>query len=257
MTDKMLGEVESGIGWLTINNPERHNAVSLEMAAKGAEIIAQFSADQAVRVIVIRASGDKAWMSGADIGDFNPKAGAAPRTGSGFNFYEAVYDCAKPVVAALKGYTMGGGVALACACDLRIAATDSVIAIPAGRLGIAYPPNFLRWVIDTIGLPNTKEMLFTGRRYSADDALRMGFANRLVEPDALASATLEYAQSIADSAPLSVRANKETMREVVKDALHWNEVRIAELGALCKNSADFAEGRLSFAEKRKPVFRGE
>lgn len=257
MIAKMLAEIEDGIGWLTINNPERHNAVSLEMGALGADIIAQFSTDAAVRVIVIRATGDKAWMSGADIGDFTPKPDANPRTTTGFAFYESVYECAKPVVAAMKGYTMGGGVALACACDLRIAATNSIVAIPAGKLGIAYPANFLRWVVDTIGLPNTKEMLFTGNRYGAEDTLRMGLVNQLVAPDDLASVTLEYARTIAQNAPLSVRANKETMRCIVQDSPHWDLARIAELNEMCKNSWDHSEGRSAFAQKRAPVFRGE
>ena len=257
MTEKMLADVQDGIGWLTINNPERHNAVSIEMCQAGAEIMARFSADNSVRVVVIRAAGQKAWMSGGDIGDFTPKPGDAPRPADSFAFYNSVYDCAKPVVAALKGYTMGGGVALACACDLRIVATDSVFAIPAGKLGIAYPPHFLRWVIDTIGLANTKEMLFTGRRYNADEAFLLGLANCLVQPEALVSTTVEYAQSIAANAPLSIRANKETMRHVVHDPSNWDKSRIAELNAMCKSSSDFAEGRRAFAEKRKPIFRGE
>ena len=259
MTDKMLGEVEGGIGWLTINNPERHNAVSLEMAARGTELIAELSADKTVRVIVIRAAGEKAWMSGADIGDFNPKAdgSAAPRRPDGLAFYDAVYNCAKPVIAAIKGYCMGGGVALACACDLRICATDSIIAIPAGKLGISYPANFVRWLQDTIGMPNTKEMLFTGRRYTADEALRIGLANRLVAPDALASAAQEYAQSIAENAPLSVLANKEIIGVTSKDPSGWDQARLRTLSETTRNSADFAEGRKAFAEKRKPVFRGE
>ena len=257
MTDKILADVQDGIGWLTINNPERHNAVSIEMGQAGAEIMARFSANTSVRVIVIRATGEKAWMSGGDIGDFTPKPGDAPRPTDGFAFYNSVYECAKPVVAALKGYTMGGGVALACACDLRIVATNSVFAIPAGKLGIAYPPHFLRWVIDTIGLANTKEMLFTGRRYNSDEALRMGLVNCLVQPEALVHTVLEYAQSIVDNAPLSIRANKETMRHVVQDPSRWDKSRIAELNSICKNSSDFAEGRRAFAEKRKPVFRGE
>ena len=259
MTDKMLGEVEGGIGWLTINNPERHSAVSLEMAARGTELIAELSADKTVRVIVIRAAGEKAWMSGADIGDFNPKAdgSAAPRRPDGLAFYDAVYNCAKPVIAAIKGYCMAGGVALACACDLRICATDSIIAIPAGKLGISYPANFVRGLQDTIGMPNTKEMLFTGRRYTADEALRIGLANRLVAPDALASAAQEYAQSIAENAPLSVLSNKEIIGVTSKDPSGWDQARLRTLSETTRNSADFAEGRKAFAEKRKPVFRGE
>src|ERR1700730_9215013 len=124
MSDKMLATVEDGIGRWTINNPERRNAVSVDMALRGVEIVAEFSTDPAIRAIVISGAGDKAWMSGADLDDFDTKVGGSVATAnprrSGLAFYDAVYDCKKPVIAAIHGYCMGGGVALACACDLRI-----------------------------------------------------------------------------------------------------------------------------------------
>jgi enoyl-CoA hydratase/carnithine racemase len=259
MTEKMLAKAENGIGWLTINNPERRNAVSVDMALRGADIIAEFSADPDVRAIAICGAGDKAWMSGADLGDFDSKLGDGtaerPRR-SGLTFYKAVYDCKKPVIAAIHGYCLGGGVALACACDLRIAATDAVFAIPAGRLGVGYPPDFTRWMVETLGVPNTKEILFTAKRYSVDEALRMNLVNRVVAPSELDAFTRDYVGTIAANAPLSVLASKLVVREVAKHPAGWDEALCHALVDACRNSQDFAEGRRAFAEKRNPVFRG-
>jgi enoyl-CoA hydratase/carnithine racemase len=259
MTETMLADVADGVGWLTINNPERRNAVSVDMALRGAEIMTEFAADPAVRAIAICGAGDKAWMSGADLGDFDAKqrdsAEQKPRR-SGLAFYKAVYDCRKPVIAAIHGYCLGGGVALACACDLRIAATDAVFAIPAGRLGIAYPPDFTRWMVETIGVPNSKEILFTAKRYSATDALRIGLVNQVVDLTEFDVFARDYARTIAANAPLSLLASKLVVREVAAHPAGWDEALCRDLVEACRNSQDFAEGRRAFAEKRNPVFRG-
>ena len=260
MTEKMLARVEDSIGWLTINNPERRNAVSIDMALRGADIIAEFSAEPTVRAIAICGAGDKAWMSGADLDDFGKKLGNGIATDkprrSGVGFYDAVYNCRKPIIAAIHGYCMGGGVALACACDLRIAATDSIFAIPAGRLGIGYPPNFTRWIVETIGVPNTKEILFTAKRYSAEEALRMNLVNRVVAPADLDAYIRDYVGAIARNAPLSLLASKLVIRDVAMHPTGGDDAICQALVDACRNSQDFAEGRRAFAEKRNPVFRG-
>jgi len=259
MTDKMLAKVENSIGWLTINNPERRNAVSIEMALLGLNIITEFSADSAVRAIVIVGAGDKAWMAGADLEDFGTKSGqvAEQPKRSGLAFYDAVYGCKKPVVAAIQGFCLGGGVALACACDLRLAATNAVFGIPAGRLGVGYPANFTRWIVDTVGCPNTKEILFTARRYTADEALHIGLVIRVVAPSDLDAFTRDYVASIVESAPLSLLASKLITREVAAHPAGWDEALCNSITEACRNSGDFAEGRRAFAEKRKPIFRGK
>ncbi|HWL04007.1 MAG TPA: enoyl-CoA hydratase [Xanthobacteraceae bacterium] len=256
MTDRMLAEVADGIGWLTFNHPERRNAISLEMAQAGADIIDRFEADPDVRVIVLKGNG-KAWVSGADIGEQEkPPENTDPRQRPGLAFYEGVRACRKPVVAMIHGYCMGGGVALACACDLRIVADDAVFAIPAGRLGIAYRPQFVEWVVETVGVPATKEILFTARRYNAAEALRIGLANRLVAAAELEAFTRDYAGGIAGNAPLSVHANKGIISEIAKGPAARDLARCEELAAICARSEDLAEGRRAFLEKRQPVFRG-
>ena len=260
MTDKILSEVENGVGWLTFNNPERRNAVSLDMALRVSEVMEEFTADESVRVIVLKGAGGKAWVSGADISEFEKRRANAEQAHgyqrNSLSMYEAVHDCPKPVIAMIQGYCMGGGMALACACDLRICATDAVFAIPAARLGIGYRANFTRWVVETVGAPTAKEILYTARRYPAEEALRIGLANRVVPPDELENYTRDYVKTIVENAPLSLRATKGIVNEVLKSPSEWNMELCLSLVDACSNSEDFAEGRKAFMEKRKPAFKG-
>jgi enoyl-CoA hydratase len=258
MTDKMLASVENGIGWLTINNPERRNALSMEMASRGADIIDDFTADTAVRVIVIKGAGDKAFQAGADISEFEKRrdTGPAPGQRGGFQFFETVRDTPKPTIAMIRGYCFGGGVALAAACDLRIVADDAVFAITAGKLGLAYPPKFTRWIVEAVGVATTKEILYTARRYKADEALRIGLATRLVPAAELEAFTREYVRAIVANAPLSVRASKGIIGEVLKTPADWDMAVCESLMKECTGSEDAAEGHKAFLEKRPAVFRG-
>ncbi len=260
-TDKMLAEKADGIGWMTFNNPARRNATSLEMWQAIADILDDFGADPAVRVVVMRGAGDKAFVSGADISQFEEQRADAEAAAR----YNAVAEGArvamaaleKPLIAMIRGYCLGGGVAIAMAADMRFAAEDSSFGIPAARLGIAYGFGYLRKLVDLVGPAYAKEILLTARRFSAEEALRIGLVNRVVPVAELEATVLEVCAAIVDNAPLSIVANKATIDEVAKDAGARDMARIEELGRICFDSADYTEGRRAFMEKRKPVWRGE
>jgi enoyl-CoA hydratase/carnithine racemase len=259
MTDKILANVENNIGWLTFNNPERRNSVSLDMALRVSEVMEEFGANPDVRAIVLKGDA-KAWVSGADISEFeNKRSNAEQAHGyqrNSLSMYEAVHDCPKPVIAMVQGYCLGGGVALACACDIRIASKNAQFGIPAGRLGIGYRPNFTRWVVETVGAPTAKEILYTARRYSGEEALQIRLVNRLTEDSELESFTRDYVKAIAENAPLSARATKGVVNEVLKTPADWDLDVCNALIDACSNSDDFKEGRRAFMEKRAPVWTG-
>lgn len=152
---------------------------------------------------------------------------------------------------------MGGGMALACSCDIRICSDNSVFAIPAGRLGIAYRPNFTRWMVEVVGASTTKEILFTARRYNAVEALQLGLVNRVTSVDDLAGYVLEYAQSITENAPLSVRATKAIVNIVGDSPGEWDREAMQKFIDACSNSEDYIEGRRAYMEKRTPQFKGK
>lgn len=260
-TDKIHAGVFGAVGWIVFNSPDKHNAISLSMSEGAYRALRAFEEDDAVRVIALRGNGGKAFVSGADISEFaekrsNAEAAAEYEKASG-NFFEGVRNCPKPTVAMIQGYCMGGGLGLACACDLRISDETSIFAIPAGRLGIGYRPNMTRWVSEAVGSANTKEILFTARRYNAEEALAMGLVNKVVPSDEIASYVEEYVNGIADNAPLSVRASKFIVNEVAKSPSDWDVDTAEEMVKACANSADYAEGRTAFMEKRRPEFKGK
>ena len=259
-TDKMLAEKDGGIGWMIFNNPARRNATSLEMWQAIADILGDFAADPAVRVVVMRGAGDKAFVSGADISQFEDQradAEAAPR-------YNRVADGAraamagldKPLIAMIRGYCLGGGVAIAMAADMRIAADDARFGIPAARLGIAYGFGYLKKLVDLVGPAYAKEILLTARRLGAEEALRIGLVNHVVPVAELEAVVRETCATIIDNAPLSLVANKAIIDEIAKDPGERDPARLEELARLCYDSADYAEGRRAFMEKRKPVWSG-
>ena len=256
---KMLAEVDSGIGLITFNNPERRNAMSVEMWQGLVEILDRFEADPAVRVLVLTGAGAKAFVSGADISQFDSQRADANAQQEYDRITSAARDrlgrFPRPVIARIRGYCLGGGVALALQADLRIAAEDSEFGIPAARLGLAYGPAMVRQLVALVGSGHARMLLYTGTRIDAREAARIGLVNQVVPDADLSDVVVDLARTIADNAPLSIRAAKLAVTAAENpDAVDRDELDAAV--AACFDSEDYKEGRAAFAEKRSPRFRG-
>ncbi len=259
-TDKMIAEKDGAVGRVIFNNPERRNAVSLEMWEAMEEIVGDFNADDGIRVIVLSGAGDKAFVAGADVSRFQDErssAAAIERYGEKTaSATEALYASAKPTIAQIRGFCIGGGVGIAGCCDLRIAADDAQFAIPAARLGLGYGYDNMRKLVALVGPAAAKELFFTARRFTADEARAMGLVNRVVPVDELQATVDEYAEMIGDNAPLTVAAAKRTIDEIVKDPDQRDIEACQRMVQACFDSEDYTEGRTAFMEKRKAVFKG-
>jgi enoyl-CoA hydratase/carnithine racemase len=258
--EKLIGRKEGPIGWLIFNNPERRNAVSLDMWAAIPDVLAAFEADPEIRVVVFTGAGDKAFVSGADISQFEAErtdaTAEARYSGASGAANAAMAGISKPTIAMIRGYCIGGGLAVALTTDIRICEEGSRFAIPAARLGLGYGFGGVKALIDIVGPAIAKEILFTARQFDAQEALRVGLVNRVVPVADLEATVREYARMIGANAPLTVKAAKLAAREAVRDADKRRLADVEAAVAACFNSADFKEGRTAFMEKRTPVFRG-
>jgi enoyl-CoA hydratase len=260
LTSKMIAEKDGAIGRLIFNNPARHNAVSLEMWEGVTRILDDFEGDEAVRVIVVSGAGGRAFVSGADISEFKERRASEEAAAAYAKISEGarlrLQESAKPTIAMIQGYCIGGGVGTALACDLRIAAEGSKFGIPAAKLGLGYAYDGIKKLVDLVGPAHAREIFFTARQFSAEEALRMGLVNRVVPADTLAGVVDEYCAMIAGNAPLTVRAAKIAVREALKDEGARDLALCKRLVDECFASEDYAEGRTAFMEKRRPAFRG-
>ena len=259
-TDKMLSRKEGRVGYMIFNNPERHNAVSLEMWDAAARIMDDFAKDNDIRVVVITGAGGKAFVSGADISKFESERASEQATAR-YNetvakANDALYGFSKPTIAMIRGYCIGGGLGLAVCCDLRIASDNSKFAIPAAKLGLGYSYPGVKRLSDLVGLSFAKEIFFTARQFDAEEARIMGLVNRVVPQAELEAYVKNYADTIAANAPLTVKAAKFIANETQRDESKRNLARCAEMVEACFKSNDYTEGRKAFMEKRKPVFTG-
>jgi enoyl-CoA hydratase/carnithine racemase len=256
---KMLAETKDGIGHIIFNQPEKRNAMSVEMWQGFGEILQGFAEDPAIRVVVLSGAGDKAFVSGADISQFEQQRGDEAarqeydrKTSEGRAVWEAF---AKPTIARIRGFCVGGGLGIAMGADLRIASEDSQFGIPAARLGISYSYSAVRRLVDLVGPAEARLLLYSGDRISAAEARQIGLINRVVPVDALEATVDKLARTIATNAPLSVASMKFTIAQAMRgDAA--DRAAISASIAACFNSADYREGRAAFMEKRKPVFTG-
>jgi enoyl-CoA hydratase len=259
-TDKMLSRKAGPVGYVIFNNPDRHNAVSLEMWAKTSEILATFAKDDEVRVVVITGAGGKAFVSGADVSKFESERASLEGTriynATVERAYADVQDFPKPTIAMIRGYCIGGGVGLAVCCDLRIASDNSRFAVPAAKLGLGYSYKGLERLIAVVGPSFAKEIFFTARQFDTEEARQMGLVNRVVPAADLETYVTMYAETIAGNAPLTVKAVKYIVGEAMKDESKRDMARCTEMVEQCFTSKDYIEGRTAFMEKRKPAFTG-
>jgi enoyl-CoA hydratase/carnithine racemase len=258
--DKMLSRKEGRVGYLIFNNPERHNAVSLEMWEATAKILEDFGKDDEVRVVVLTGAGGKAFVSGADVSKFEDERANEEAIARYNKTVEranaAVYDYPKPTIAMIRGYCIGGGVGLSLCCDLRICSDNSRFAVPAAKLGLGYAYSGLKKLVDVVGPSFAKEIFYTARQFDAEEARIMGLVNRVVPADELEAYVKKYAEMIGDNAPLTIATTKFTIGQVVKEDSQRDIAKSAAMVKQCFESKDYVEGRRAFMEKRKPVFTG-
>jgi enoyl-CoA hydratase/carnithine racemase len=261
LTGRIVAEKQGPIGWLTFNNPARRNAVSIDMWEAIPKVLDRFEADAEVRVVVLKGDGDKAFVSGADVSQYEKQRSTA----EGIQYYEEIagrvqerlQNCDKVTIAMIRGYCLGAGVNIALNCDLRLAAEDARLGIPAAKLGLGYRASSLKNLIDTVGPAYAREVLLTGRHFRADEAKAMGLVHRVVPVAELEALVLEYCTMISENAPLTIRASKRIVRELLKAHPAFDAQACAALVKQCFDSQDYIEGRRAFMEKRKPVFQGK
>lgn len=261
MTDKIKTRQADGIGWVTLDNPARRNAISLDMWQAMDDAFAAFEADPVVRVVVMHGAGGKAFAAGADISQFEDQRKNAEQAEEYARISRAgrqrIAGFPKPLIAMIEGYCIGGGVLLAALADIRIGAENSVYGIPAARLGLGYPYESVEKVVGLVGPAVAKELLFTARRFDAARAEATGLINFAVPTEALEDEVRKMAEEIARNAPLTIQLVKYETAQVMRDPSERDMAGVEARIKTCFESEDYRKGRRAFMEKRTPVFEGK
>lgn len=259
-TDRVISRKDGNVGYVIFNNPERRNAMSLEMWEATTRLMNDYARDDSIRVVVLTGAGDKAFVAGADISKFGDERaseeGVRKYNDAVEAAYASVHEFPKPTIAMIRGFCVGGGMGIASCCDLRIASEDARFAVPAAKLGLGYGYPGVKRLMDIVGPSFTKEIFFTARLFDVMEAVEMGLVNRVIENGELEFYVKDYAATIAANAPLTVDSIKFIVGEACKDELKRDMKRCEDMVDACFKSEDYKEGRAAFMEKRKPVFKG-
>jgi enoyl-CoA hydratase/carnithine racemase len=260
MSDHILVQHDGPVATVVFNRPKMRNAISLAMWTEIASVTEALAKDDAVRAIVYRGAGTEAFASGADISEFAENRKDL-ETATNYNTqteaaYRTVRECPKPTVAMIFGYCMGGAMAIAMACDFRFAATGSKFGIPAARLSIIYGLDPVHQLVDLVGPSYAKDILYSARTVEAEEALRIGFIQRLVAAGDLEAVTYDYLKKVSANAPLSIRGTKAQVRAIFEGITDAHRAGLKRMGAETVGSEDYREGTRAFMDKRAPRFQG-
>lgn len=250
---------EPPLGWVIVNRPAARNALTTAMWQQLADEINALVADEDIRVILLSGAGEKSFISGADIGDLKAQLAQPELVAESYRFttvlMQAISAAPKPIIAMINGHCFGGGVLIALACDLRLASTSAQFAIPAVKLGVAYPPEHgVARLVFTVGATHATDLLLSGRTLEAEEAWRIGLVNRVIAADELERVTRDYALKLAQAAPLSLAAHKLAIQQTMRVEKDLAAIEAAVLR--CYRSDDCHEGLAAFLEKRVPQFQG-
>ncbi|MDH4192304.1 MAG: enoyl-CoA hydratase [Betaproteobacteria bacterium] len=252
---------EGPVATVLFSNLAKHNAVSHDMWKRFPELMGELDRDASVRVIVIAGDGEKAFISGADISQFEKVRAGGDAQAEYNRAVERAYDAppqvSKPVIAKIRGICFGGGLGLAAACDLRIAAEDAVFRMPAARLGLGYNFTGMRRFMAVLGPAHTADIFYSARKFDAREALAMGFVSRVLPVAELEREVAAYCATVAENAPLTIAAGKYAIRQLQKDPAERDVAGVERRVMACYDSADYKEGRTAFMEKRVPRFEGK
>ena len=259
-TEKMLFEIDESVSWITFNQPEKRNAISLEMWEGLASALELAMMNDEIKVVVLKGAGGQAFVSGADISEFDMKRNSAKAkvayaeiAGKAARYLR---QSSKPVIALIEGFCIGGGLATALQADVRFATPGSTFGIPAARLGLGYEYEGLELLTQIIGPARARDIMMSARFFGADEALQMGLVN-FVEPEAdIHAVVAAYAKRIASNAPLTIRAARFAISDSMLQPSKRDRGAAQALIDACFDSEDYREGRLAFAEKRPPDFKG-